>query len=248
MSTMKRMKKKRIVVLSGAGISVESGIAPFRGTGGLWNNENLVRLATIDAWQERPAEVLEFYNQRRTYLADVKPNSAHKLLAEMEKDFDVVILTQNVDDLHERAGSSNIIHLHGELTKVRPEDCYNYEDGFSEVDVVDIGYSEIHLGDTGGKNHKQLRPHIVFFGEPVPKIPDAQCEIAGADIFLIVGTSLQVYPAAGLLENAPSECEIFVIDPKTPDFFIPGKINFIHQTATVGMETFAHVIGFLSAK
>jgi NAD-dependent deacetylase len=242
------MNRKRLVVLSGAGISVESGIAPFRGTGGLWNNEDLARLATIEAWNERTEEVLEFYNQRRLYLADVKPNSAHFLLAQMEKDFDVVILTQNVDDLHERAGSSNIIHLHGELTKVRPEDSYNYEDGFFEEEVVDIGYSEIHLGDTGGKNQKQLRPHIVFFGEPVPKIADAESEIIGADIFLIIGTSLQVYPAAGLLEKAPSDCEIFVIDPKTPEIFFPGDINFIHQTATVGMETFAHDIGFLSAK
>ena len=159
------MERRKIVVLSGAGISVESGIAPFRGTGGLWNNEDLARLATVEAWQERPAEVLEFYNQRRVYLQGVEPNSAHLLLAKMERDYDVAILTQNVDDLHERAGSTNIIHLHGELTKVRPENVYNRNDGFSEDEIIDIGYSEIHLGDTGGKNHRQLRPHIVFFGE-----------------------------------------------------------------------------------
>jgi NAD-dependent deacetylase len=242
------IRRKRLVVLSGAGISVESGIAPFRGTGGLWNNEDLAKLATIEAWYESTAEVLEFYTQRRSYLAEVQPNSAHLLLAEMEKEFDVVILTQNVDDLHERAGSSCIVHLHGELTKVRPEDVYNKNDGFSEEEVINIGYSEIHLGDTGGKNHRQLRPHIVFFGEPVPKIEDAECEIACADILLIVGTSLQVYPAAGLYMHARPECEIYVIDPKKPKIPFTRPIHFIEEKATTGMEIFAHDIGFLTAK
>ncbi len=242
------MNRKRLVVLSGAGISVESGIAPFRGTGGLWNNADLARLATIEAWHERTAEVLKFYNERRSYLAEVQPNSAHLLLAKMEKEFEVVILTQNVDDLHERAGSSNIVHLHGELTKVRPEDAYNKNDGFSEEEVINIGYSEIHLGDTGGKNHRQLRPHIVFFGESVPKISDAECEIASADILLIVGTSLQVYPAAGLYMHARPECEIYVIDPQKPKIPFTRPIQFIEEKATTGMEIFAQDIGFLTAK
>lgn len=238
------MNRRKIVVLSGAGISVESGIAPFRGTGGLWNNADLARLATVQAWQERPAEVLEFYNQRRSYLREVEPNSAHLLLARMERDFDVVILTQNVDDLHERAGSTNVIHLHGELTKARPEDVYNQADGFCEDEVIDIGYDEIHLGDTGGKNHSQLRPHIVFFGEPVPNILKAQREVSGADILLVVGTSLLVFPAAGLCRFASRNCETFVIDPKRPETNVGRPVHFIEKKATEGMEEFARCVKF----
>lgn len=238
------MDRKKLVVLSGAGISVESGVAPFRGKGGLWNNAYLAKLATIEAWQERPAEVLEFYNQRRSYLKEVEPNSAHRLLVEMEKDFDVSIITQNVDDLHERAGSSKIIHLHGELTKVRPDNVYNEQDGFCEDEIVDIGYKEIHLGDTGGKYRRQLRPHIVFFGEPVPQIIPAEKEVAGADILLIVGTSLQVYPAAGLCWAAPKNCDIYVIDISKPATRSDWPVHFIEKKATEGMEEFAWCIGF----
>ena len=240
------MKREKIVVLSGAGISVESGIAPFRGKGGLWNNEDLAKLATLEAWRERPAEVLEFCNQRRSYLKEVGPNSAHLLLARMERDYNVVILTQNVDDLHERAGSTRVIHLHGELTKARPEDAYNKEDGFCKDEIIDIGYDEIHLGDTGGRNNAQLRPHIVFFGEPVPNILQAEREVAGADILLIIGTSLQVYPAAGLVLYAPHDCEIYVIDPEKPGRGFLRPVHYISQKATVGMETFANEIGFNS--
>ena len=238
--------RKRLVVLSGAGISVESGIAPFRGKGGLWNNEDLVNLASIESLYERPAEVLEFYNKRRTYLKEVEPNSAHHLLAQMEKDYDVVIITQNVDDLHERAGSSNVIHLHGELTKVRPVNVYNQQDGYSMDEVMDIGYGEIHLGDTGGKENAQLRPHIVFFGERVPNIKLADQEVSQADILLIVGTSLKVYPAADLYQLASDECEIYVIDPVKPELDLSRQVHFIEEKATIGMETFAHEIGFLS--
>ncbi len=238
------MNRKKIVVLSGAGISVESGIAPFRGTGGLWNNEELARMATLEAWQRQTARVLEFYNQRRSYLQEVEPNSAHLLLARMERDFDVVILTQNVDDLHERAGSSRVIHLHGELTKARPEDTYNEADGFCEDEIIDIGYREIHLGDTGGKHHRQLRPHIVFVGEPVPNIIKAEQEVAGADVLLIVGTSLLVYPAAGLCTYASGNCEIYVIDPKCPETLAKRPVHHIEMKATDGMEEFARSIGF----
>lgn len=236
--------RKRLVVLSGAGISVESGIAPFRGKGGLWNNEDLASLASIEALYERPAEVLEFYNQRRTYLKEVEPNYAHHLLAQMEKDYDVVIITQNVDDLHERAGSSKVIHLHGELTKVRPVNVYNQQDGYSMDEVMDIGYGEIHLGDTGGKENAQLRPHIVFFGERVPNIKLADKEISQADILLIIGTSLKVYPAADLYLLAPSNCEIYVIDPVKPEMYLSRPVHYIEQNATDGMKTFAHEIGF----
>ena len=239
--------RAKLVVLSGAGISVESGVAPFRGKGGLWNNADLAKLATIEAWRERPEEVLEFYNQRRSYLKEVEPNSAHFLLARMERDFEVVILTQNVDDLHERAGSSNIIHLHGELTKARPEDVYNERDGFCQDDIVNIGYEEIHLGDTGGKSKTQLRPHIVFFGEPVPKMEQAAREVSSADILLVVGTSLQVYPAASLLWHVPKRCELYVIDPARPEAPFPRPVHHIQQAATTGMEEFAHRIGFLPA-
>ena len=239
------MVRKKLVVLSGAGISVESGVAPFRGKGGLWNNEYLAKLATIEAWRERPAEVLEFYNQRRSYLKEVEPNSAHRLLVEMEKDFDVSIITQNVDDLHERAGSSRIIHLHGELTKARPDDVYNEQDGFCEDEIVDNGYKEFHLGDTGGKRHAQLRPHIVFFGESVPKMEIAVREVSCADILLIVGTSLQVYPAASLLWYVPKGCTVYVIDPARPEAPFPRPVHHIQQAATTGMEEFAHRIGFI---
>ena len=240
------MNKKKIVVLSGAGISVESGIAPFRGKGGLWNNEDLANLATVEAWIDRPAEVLEFYNQRRTYLKDVEPNHAHYLLAQMEKKYDIVIITQNVDDLHERAGSTNIIHLHGELTKVRPVTAYNKQDGYSTEEVMDIGYGEIHLGDTGGKDNAQLRPHIVWFGERVPNIKRADEEVAQADILLIVGTSLKVYPAADLYLLARNDCDIYLIDPVKPDIDSTRPIHYIEQKATIGMGTFAREIGFYS--
>lgn len=240
------MNRKKLVVISGAGISAESGIATFRGKDGLWRNENYVNLASFDAWIERPAEVLEFYNQRRAQLRDVEPNSAHYLLAQMEKEYDVVIVTQNVDDLHERAGSSHVIHLHGELTKVRPETTYNLQDGYSLKDVIDIGYGEIHLGDTGGESHAQLRPHIVWFGERVPNIKLADDEVSQADILLIIGTSLKVYPAADLYLCARHDCEIYMVDPVRPEMELARPIHYIGLSATRGMGVFAHEIGFLS--
>lgn len=208
-------------------------------TGGLWNNADLATLATVEAWLERPADVLEFYNQRRTYLKDVQPNPAHLLLAQMERNNDVVIVTQNVDDLHERAGSTNVIHLHGELTKVRPVTVYNQEDRCSMKDVMDIGYGEIHLGDTGGKDNAQLRPHIVWFGERAPNIKQADDVVPKADILLIIGTSLKVYPAADLYLLASPNCEIYVIDPVKPEIELTRPVHYIEQKATVGMGTFA---------
>ena len=224
---------KKLVVLSGSGISAESGISTFRGGGGLWNNYRVEDVASIQGWYRNPALMLEFYNGMRADLPHHAPNLAHTLLAELEKDYAVTVITQNVDDLHERAGSSHIIHLHGEVTKVRPEDCYTDRDGYSLRYVLDIGYGSIQMGDTGGPNKRQLRPHIVWFGEAVPNISAAAREVSEADILLIIGTSLQVYPAAGLVSYAPGKCRIFVIDP--------GEVSahgatHIQAPATEGMK------------
>ena len=184
--------------------------------------------------------MLDFYNARRRQLADVRPNAAHIAIAELEQDYDVTVVTQNVDNLHERAGSTRIIHLHGELTKVRPENCCNDRDGFSEATVFDIGADEIHIGDMA-PNGAQLRPHIVWFGEAVPKIEAAIDAVEAADILLIVGTSLQVYPAAGLYRYAGADTPIYIIDPK--DLAVrDSRLTHIKDVATKGMETFKKLI------
>ena len=234
------MGKKKIAVLTGAGISAESGISTFRDSNGLWENYNVEDVASIDGWYRNPGLMLDFYNARRAQLATVKPNEAHRLIATLEDSYDVTVVTQNVDNLHERAGSTRIIHLHGELTKVRPENTCNERDGFSEKDVIDIRYDEIHLGDKapGGA---QLRPHIVWFGEAVPKIEKAIDAVEKADIMLIVGTSLQVYPAAGLYRFAGPDRPIYIIDPKD----VPVKdsrIIHIKDVATKGMATFKNIL------
>ena len=207
------MKKQKIAVLTGAGVSAESGISTFRDANGLWDNYNVEDVATLEGWNRNPALVLDFYNQRRRQLATVKPNAAHLAIASLEDNYDVTVITQNIDNLHERAGSTRIIHLHGELTKVRPENRYNERNGFSEDMVFDIGYGDINLGDTS-VDGIQLRPHIVWFGEAVPKIEQAIDVVEAADILLIVGTSLQVYPAAGLYAYAKASTPIYIIDPK----------------------------------
>lgn len=233
--------KKKIAVLTGAGVSAESGISTFRDSGGLWDNYNVEDVASIEGWYRNPGLVLDFYNTRRKELANAKPNAAHLAIADLEKDCDVTVITQNVDNLHERAGSTRIIHLHGELTKVRPEDSCNDRDGFSEAKVFDIGYGEIHLGDLA-PDGAQLRPHIVWFGEAVPKIGQAIDAVEAADILLIVGTSLQVYPAAGLYRYARADTPVYIIDPKD----VPAqdrRITHIRDVATKGMETFMKLIG-----
>lgn len=232
--------KKRIVVLTGAGVSAESGISTFRDSDGLWENYRGEDVASIEGWYRDPATVLDFYNARRAQLQTVKPNDAHRAIADLEKDYDVTVVTQNVDNLHERAGSTRIIHLHGELTKVRPENCCNDMDGFSEATVFDIGSDAIHLGDKA-PNGAQLRPHIVWFGEAVPKIDAAIDAVESADILLIVGTSLQVYPAAGLYRYAGYDTPIYIIDPKD----VPvrdGRITHIKDVATKGMEAFKKLV------
>lgn len=233
-------KRKRIVVLTGAGVSAESGVTTFRDSDGLWENHNVEDVASIEGWYRNPSLVLEFYNARRTQLASVRPNSAHLLIAELEKSWDVTVVTQNVDNLHERAGSTRIIHLHGELTKVRPENCSNETDGFSEETVFDIGYDSIFLGDLA-PNGAQLRPHIVWFGEAVPKIEAAIDAVESADVVLIVGTSLQVYPAAGLYRYAKRDTPIYIIDPKDVPVRDP-RIMHIKDVATKGMETFIKLL------
>jgi NAD-dependent deacetylase len=232
--------KKKIVVLTGAGVSAESGITTFRDSDGLWENYKVEDVASIEGWYRDPQTVLDFYNARRAQLQTVRPNDAHRAIAALEDGYDVTVVTQNVDNLHERAGSTRIIHLHGELTKVRPENCCNDMDGFSEATVFDIGSDEIHLGDTA-PNGAQLRPHIVWFGEAVPKIEQAIDAVEAADVLLIVGTSLQVYPAAGLYRYARPEIPIYIIDPKD----VPARdarITHIKDVATKGMEVFKKLL------
>jgi NAD-dependent deacetylase len=197
-------------------------------------------VASIDGWYRNPQLVLDFYNERRRQLGTVKPNAAHYALAELENEWDVTVVTQNVDNLHERAGSTRIIHLHGELTKVRPENCYNDVDNYSEETVFDIGYDEVHLGDLA-PNGAQLRPHIVWFGEPVPYINAAIDQVMNADVLLIVGTSLQVYPAAGLYAYAKADTPIYIIDPADVSVR-DGRLIHIKDVATKGMETFKNIL------
>lgn len=228
--------KKRIAVLTGAGVSAESGLGTYRDNGGLWDNYDPMEVASIQGWYRNRSLVLDFYNMQRAKLRETSPNEAHRLIASLEDDYKVDVITQNVDNLHERAGSTNVIHLHGEATKVRPENTCNDEDGFSEKYVFDIGYDEVKLGDKA-PNGVQLRPHIVFFGEAVPKMERAIDLVSQADIVLIVGTSLQVYPAAGLYRYAKYEAPIYIIDPADVPLFDP-RIHHIRKVATEGMQDF----------
>ena len=231
--------KKHIVVLTGAGVSAESGFATFRDTGGLWEQYDVNDVASIEGWYRNRKLVLEFYNQRRAQLKDAQPNAAHTAIAGLEATYDVDVITQNVDNLHERAGSTRVLHLHGELTKVRPENGV-YDRTASEAEVLDVGYRPVVVGDLA-PNGSQLRPHIVFFGEAVPKIEKAIDLVSQADILLIVGTSLQVYPAAGLYRYAPSACPIYVIDPKPVPLSDP-RVTFIQEVASRGMEKFVQML------
>ena len=227
--------KKHLVILTGAGVSAESGFATFRDTGGLWEQYDVNDVASIEGWYRNRELVLDFYNERRAQLRNARPNAAHLDMAGLEQDYRVDVITQNVDNLHERAGSTHVLHLHGELTKVRPENGV-YERDFSEAEVIDVGYEPVRLGDLA-PNGSQLRPHIVFFGESVPKIEKAISLVESADMLLIVGTSLQVYPAAGLYRYAPSACPIWVIDPKPVPIADP-RVTLITDVATKGMERF----------
>ena len=227
------MAKKKLVVLTGAGISAESGIATFRDANGLWEGHDVMEVASPQGWRKNPALVLDFYNQRRKNAHSVKPNAGHELLADLEKDFDVRIITQNVDDLHERAGSTNVMHLHGKLFESRstldPKLIYKIE-----------GW-ELNLGDKCDRG-SQLRPNIVWFGEPVPLMEQAMQETLTADIFLVAGTSLVVYPAAGLVDLVPDEAPILVVDPNLPHVRSRPNLHLFEEKATTGMVKVAALL------
>ncbi|MEZ4796259.1 MAG: NAD-dependent deacylase [Flavobacteriaceae bacterium] len=222
---------KHIVVLSGAGMSAESGLKTFRDANGLWEGHDVMEVASPEGFARNPELVLEFYNQRRKQLLQVKPNSAHFALAELENNHKVTIITQNVDDLHERAGSSNVVHLHGELLKVRSI--------YDELDVKDW-YDDLVLGNVCEKGY-QLRPHIVWFGEAVPLIPKAITICETADILFIIGTSMQVYPAASLMHYVKPNTKIFYIDPN-PAINSNTQITVIAETATKGLSKAIDII------
>ena len=220
------MAKKKLVVLSGAGISAESGLRTFRDSDGLWEGYNIEDVATPRAWRKDPGLVLEFYNYRRKNVLDAQPNAAHYGLADLEKDFDVTIITQNIDDLHERAGSSNVLHLHGEIFKMRSE---------RNSSLIAEIKSDIKLGDVAADG-AQYRPHIVWFEEPVPKIEEAIPVVHNADIFVVAGTSLVVYPAAGLVNYIKPEVPIYIIDKKIPYISSKQKLTIIEMPATEGVK------------
>ncbi|MDC9721840.1 MAG: NAD-dependent deacylase [Urechidicola sp.] len=225
--------KKRIVVLTGAGMSAESGIKTFRDAGGLWEGHSIEEVATPQGWERNPKLVLEFYNQRRKQLLEVQPNKAHYLLHSLEDKYDVNIITQNVDDLHERAGSNNVLHLHGELRKVRST---------TDESLVYDWDTDLHLGDLC-KNNSQLRPHIVWFGEAVPNLLIAEDITQKADILIIIGTSMQVYPAANLIYAVKSNTPIYFIDPKpniAESHF--DNLTIIPDSATNGIEKLIQVL------
>jgi NAD-dependent deacetylase len=218
---------KNLVVLTGAGISSESGIKTFRDSGGLWEEYDVMDVATPEAWYSNRDLVLRFYNDRRRQLKEARPNDAHKGLAALENHFNVKIITQNIDNLHERAGSTSVLHLHGELTKAR-----------STVDptlLYNIGYKDINPGDYCDKG-SQLRPHVVWFGEEVPNMEEAVRLAEKADIFVVIGTSLNVYPAAGLVDFAPSKAPIYVIDPNDVAVPLTRKVNIIRKKAVEGVS------------
>ncbi len=220
-------KKLKLVVLSGAGMSAESGIRTFRDMGGLWEEYDVMEVATPEAWHDNPELVQRFYNERRKQLLDCKPNKGHLALAELENDFDVHIITQNVDDLHERAGSSKVLHLHGELMKAQ-----------SSADphlVYEIDGWELKIGDMCEKG-SQLRPNVVWFGEPVPAIPEAARITAEAGIFVVIGSSLNVYPAAGLIGYAPAEASLWLIDPENVVAPVNRHVEVIKEKAGRGVE------------
>ena len=220
------MDKKKLVVLTGAGISAESGLKTFRDSDGLWEGYDINEVATASAWRRNPALVQEFYNMRRKGVKEAQPNAAHYALAQLEDDFDVQIITQNIDDLHERAGSTKIIHLHGEIFKMRSE--------YDEALVYSV-YDDIKMGDLA-EDGGQLRPHIVWFEEAVPMMEDAALLTRQAEIFLIVGTSLVVYPAAGLVNYAPWHIPKFIVDKTIPYTSSLHNLTAIEKPAGDGMN------------
>ncbi len=216
---------KKLIVLTGAGVSAESGIKTFRDSDGLWENYPVQDVASIEGWYRNPKLMLQFYNDRRAQVQDAQPNAAHLALARLEKKYEVHIITQNIDNLHEKAGSTCVLHLHGEVTKAVSEN--------NPLLVSDIGYNPIHWGDKAADG-AQLRPFIVWFGEAVPNIEPAIDLVQQADILLIIGTSMVVYPAAGLIHYAPKNIPIYLIDPRPADVQNPN-LHIIKEKASIGM-------------
>jgi len=226
---------KKLIILTGAGVSAESGIRTFREAGGLWENYDIHEVATPEAWERDPELVLGFYNDRRKQLLDVQPNAAHLALVELEAQYDITIITQNIDDLHERGGSRQIIHLHGELVKARST---------ADERLLYHWPKDILLGDTCELG-SQLRPHVVWFGETVPKLYDAAMAISEADMVMIIGTSMQVYPAAGLVGYAPADAPVYYIDPHPSinyELSQTQTLEVIAEPATVGVPKVAELI------
>ena len=228
------MAKKKLVVLTGAGISAESGLKTFRDANGLWEGHDVMEVASPQGWYSNPELVLEFYNQRRKQALTAQPNEAHLLLASLEKEFEVEIITQNVDNLHEKAGSTRVHHLHGQLFQSRSTQ--------DESLVYEMDDWKLVLGDVCELG-SQLRPNIVWFGEAVPMMDLAIELTTQADLFLVVGTSLQVYPAAGLINYCPSGIPKYIIDPNRPTGYFQEDISFIEEKATVGMKLFKSMLG-----
>ncbi len=224
---------KKITILTGAGISAESGINTFRDSNGLWEGHDVTAVATPEGWRKNRPLVLDFYNQRRNQALAAKPNAGHLALADLEKDFEVTIVTQNVDNLHEKAGSSKVIHLHGELFKVRSSLDKNL--------IYDLDGWELKEGQKCEKG-SQLRPHIVWFGEMVPMMEVAIAETLDADVFMVVGTSLLVYPAAGLLQYAPRAIPKYLIDPKIPEGLSAQNLTIIEEPASTGVAKVAAML------
>lgn len=218
---------RNLVVLTGAGISAESGIPTFRDNGGLWEGYRVEDVASPEGWARNPAMVLDFYNQRRKRAREAEPNDGHHVIAELEEYFNVTVVTQNVDDLHERAGSTRVIHLHGSLFESRST--------ADESLVYPITGWQLNLGDLCEKG-SQLRPNIVWFGEVVPRMEDAIVRAQQADLFLVVGTSLVVYPAAGLVHYVPYDVPKFVVDPKLPDVYGISNLTLVEEKASTGMK------------
>jgi NAD-dependent deacetylase len=224
---------KKLVVFTGAGISQESGIKTFRDSGGLWEEYNISDVCSPEAWKKDPELVLEFYNKRREQALDAKPNRAHEIIAELEKHFEVQIITQNIDDLHERAGSTNVVHLHGEITKAR---------SVGTEKIYTIGNKSIFLNNLCNDGH-QLRPHIVWFGEDVPNMLIAEDIVKTADIFLIIGSSLNVYPAAGLVYQTPDDCPKYLVDPSVDiETKTINNLTIINEKATIGLAIVASIL------
>tara|TARA_B100000609_G_C17133256_1_gene391416 strand:- start:232 stop:924 length:693 start_codon:yes stop_codon:yes gene_type:complete len=228
---------KKIIVLTGAGISAESGLKTFRDSGGLWEGHDVMEVASIDGWRKNPKLVLDFYNQRRTQAKQSKPNPGHAALAALEEHFDVTIITQNVDILHETAGSSRVIHLHGNL--------FQAKSSVDESLIYDIGEREIKVGDLCEKG-SQLRPNIVWFGEMVPMMEKAINVTMDADAFMVIGTSLVVYPAAGLINYVPQKAPIYLVDPHTPEVSARENLFLFQEPASSGVsKAINHLINFM---